>query len=118
MTTTLARISAWLLATAVAFATLGPARYRPHAPVGQDGEHALAFVLVGLAFGVAYRQYRLPSTAIAVVATGVLELAQLWVPGRHARLEDFIVDALTVCVGFVVAAAFDWVVRRLRPEPA
>jgi VanZ family protein len=118
MTTTLARLSAWLLAAAVTFATLGPPRYRPHAHLGQDGEHALAFILVGLAFGLAYRQHRLPAAAIAVVLTGVLELAQLWVPGRHARLEDFIVDALTACAGFVAAALLDRFARRVRPEPA
>ena len=50
------RIFAWLLAAAVTFATLGPPRYRPHSDLGQDGEHALAFVLIGLAFGLAYPQ--------------------------------------------------------------
>ena len=50
--TTILRIIAWLLAAAVTFATLGPPRLRPHAAeFGQDGEHALAFILVGLAFG-------------------------------------------------------------------
>ena len=48
------RLFAWLLAAAVAFATLGPPQYRPHADLGQSGEHTLAFVVVGLAFGLAY----------------------------------------------------------------
>jgi VanZ family protein len=113
------RLSAWLLAAAVTFATLGPPRFRPHANLGQDGEHALAFVLIGLAFGLAYRQHRLLSAAIAVVLTGALEVAQFWAPGRHARLEDFIVDALAACAGFVVAALLDRLVtRRARPEAA
>jgi len=116
--TIMVRLSAWLLAAAVTFATLGPPRYRPHAHLGQDGEHALAFILVGLAFGLAYREQRLLAAAVAVVLTGALELAQLWVPGRHARLEDFIVDALTACVGFVAAALLDRFARRVRPEPA
>ena len=47
--TLILRIIAWLLTAAVTFATLGPARLRPHSDLGQDGEHALAFVLVGLA---------------------------------------------------------------------
>lgn len=116
MTTTLTRFSAWLLAAAVTFATLGPPRYRPHAHLGQDGEHALAFVLLGLAFGLAYRQHRVLAAAIAVVLTGALEIAQFWAPGRHARLEDFMVDALTACAGFVAAALLDRLVRRLRPQ--
>lgn len=101
------RLSAWLLAAAVAFATLGPASLRPHSDLGQDGEHALAFVLVGLAFGLAYPRPRWTVAGIAVVLIGVLELLQMWAPGRHARLEDFVVDALTACVGFALSAAID-----------
>ncbi len=61
------RIIAWLLAAAVTFATLGPPRFRPHSDLGQDGEHALAFILVGLAFGLAYTRNRLLTASIAVV---------------------------------------------------
>ena len=111
--TTLFRIIAWLLAAAVTFATLGPARLRPHSHLGQNGEHALAFVLVGLAFGLAYTGNRLRTAIVMVVLIGVLELAQFAAPGRHARLEDFIVDALAACVGFVIATGVDLVLKRL-----
>ena len=110
------RVSAWLLAAAVAFATLGPPSYRPHSTIGQDGEHALAFVLVGLAFGLAYGSHRLRAAAIAVMLIGALELAQFLAPGRHARLEDFVVDATTACVGFGIAALLEWLARRFRPQ--
>ena len=106
------RIFAWLLAAAVTFATLGPAQSRPHAPFGHDGEHAFAFLLIGLAFGSAYPQTRTIVAAIAVAMTGVLELLQLWAPGRHARLEDFLVDALAACVGFIIVAVFERIFPR------
>ncbi|QDP25129.1 VanZ family protein [Bradyrhizobium cosmicum] len=112
------RCFAWLLAAAVTFATLGPPGLRPHSDLGQDGEHALAFVLVGLAFGLAYRNRRWVVAAVAVVLIGVLELMQFWAPGRHARLEDFLVDAATACAGFVLAAAADWAMARLRASSA
>jgi VanZ family protein len=102
------RIIAWLLTAAVTFATLGPPRYRPHSNLGQDGEHALAFVLVGLAFSLAYPHRRLLTASIAVILIGVLELLQLSMPGRHARLEDFVVDALAACTGIAVATVLDW----------
>jgi VanZ family protein len=111
--TTLFRIAAWLLAAAITFATLGPARMRPHSHLGQDGEHSLAFVLLGLAFGLAYTGNRLRTAFITVIMIGVLELAQFAAPGRHARLEDFIVDALAACVGFVVVVGVEWVMKRL-----
>ncbi|MBS0530863.1 MAG: VanZ family protein [Proteobacteria bacterium] len=109
---TLLRIGAALLIAAVIFATLGPPRYRPHSPLGQDGEHALAFVLVGLAVGLAFPQRRLLVAAVSVVLIGLLEIAQLWAPGRHARLEDFLVDASTACVGLAVAAVIGWLATR------
>jgi VanZ family protein len=110
------RIVAWLLTAAVTFATLGPARLRPQSDLGQDGEHALAFVLVGLAFGLAYPRRRLLTASMAVIFIGALELLQLWMPGRHARLQDFVVDALAACVGIAVAAVLDWVMQRSKND--
>jgi VanZ family protein len=114
MTTTLLRLFAWSLAAAVTFATLGPPSSRPHSHLGQDGEHALAFILIGLAFGLAYTRNRLLTSVVAVVSIGLLEILQLWAPGRHARFEDFAVDAVTACAGLAFAAGFDWATQRLR----
>jgi VanZ family protein len=116
--TIILRLFAWLLAAAVTFATLGPPRFRPHSNFGHDGEHALAFVLLGLAFGLAYTRNRLLTSAIAVVMIGVIEILQLWAPGRHARLEDFVVDALAACVGLGIATGLDWAVQRSRRSRA
>jgi VanZ family protein len=102
---------AWLLAAAVTFATLGPASLRPHAAITHDGEHALAFVLLGLAFALAYPRQRVPAAAVAVASIGLLELLQLFVPERHARLEDFIVDALAALAGFAIPAITGWLLR-------
>ncbi len=112
--TTILRLLAWLLAAAVTFATLGPPQLRPHSDLGQNGEHALAFVLVGLAFGLAYARNRLLTSVASVVMIGLLEILQLWAPGRHARFEDFVVDALAACAGFSIAAGLDWAMQRLR----
>lgn len=110
------RLISWSLAVAVTFVTLGPPRFRPHADLGQNGEHALAFILVGLAFGFAYRQKRPLTALIAVVMSGVIEILQFWAPGRHARLSDFVVDALAVCTGLAMAATLDWAVSRNRTQ--
>jgi len=105
------RIGAWLLAAAVVFATLGPPGYRPHADITHDGEHALAFILVGFAFALAYPRQRLWVAGLSVILIGLLELAQLFVPGRHARLEDFLVDALAALAGFALAVIIGWLLR-------
>src|SRR3954467_775448 len=114
----LVRAFAWLLAAAVSFATLGPPGLRPHSDLGQDGEHALAFILIGLTFGLAYRQRRPAVAAVSVILIGLLELMQFWAPGRHARLEDFLVDAGTTCIGFALAAIADWAMTRFRANSA
>ena len=108
------RIFAWLLTAAITFATLGPPGLRPHSRLGQDGEHALAFILMGLAFGAAYARHRLIIMVIAIVLTAAMEIAQFWAPGRHARLEDFVVDALAACAGIALAAGLDWANQRFR----
>ncbi|MDP1585510.1 MAG: VanZ family protein [Bradyrhizobium sp.] len=105
---------AWLLAAAVAFATLGPPGLRPHSDLGQNGEHALAFVLIGLAFGLAYPQRRCLTAATAVGMIGLIEILQLWAPGRHARWSDFVVDALAACAGLALAAGIGWIMGRSR----
>jgi VanZ family protein len=116
--TIILRLFAWGLAAAIAYATLGPATQRPHSNLGQNGEHALAFVLLGLAFGLAYaRAPRL--TAVLVIAyTGLVEVLQFLAPGRHARLSDFVVDALGACAGFAGALAIDWLIGRARRSAA
>jgi len=108
------KVLAWLLAAAVAFATLGPPGLRPHSDLGQDGEHALAFVLIGLAFGLAYPHRRWLTAISAGVMIGLIEILQFWAPGRHARLSDFIVDALAACAGLALAAGIGWIMGRSR----
>ena len=110
--TIILRLFAWGLAAAIAFATLGPAEQRPHSTLGQNGEHALAFVLLGLAFGLAHTRNRLHTAAFVIAFTGLIEVLQFLAPGRHARLEDFVVDELAASLGLAGAAAFGWTIRR------
>jgi VanZ family protein len=112
------RLVAWGLAAAIAYATLGPATQRPHSNLGQNGEHAFAFVLLGLAFGLAYARAPGRTAVLVIVYTGLVEVLQFLAPGRHARLSDFLVDALAACVGLVGARTIDWMIARLRRSAA
>jgi peptidoglycan/LPS O-acetylase OafA/YrhL len=102
------RLIAWTLAAVVTFFTLGPPSYRPQAYIGQDGDHAIAFLLVGVAFALAYRRNRPLIALVAVALTGIIEILQYWTPDRHARMSDFVVDALAVCAGLAAGTALDW----------
>jgi VanZ family protein len=89
---------AWLLAATIVVLSLGP----PH-PFGQgathDLEHLLIFLATGMAFGLGYpRRVWLLTIALPIFAAAI-EVAQNWVPGRHARISDFLVDAAASCLG-------------------
>jgi VanZ family protein len=116
--TIILRLIAWGLAAAIAYATLGPATQRPHSNLGQNGEHAFAFVLLGLAFGLAYARAPGRTAVLVIVYTGLVEVLQFLAPGRHARLSDFVVDALAACAGLVAARAIDWVIGHFRRSAA
>ena len=61
-----------------------------------------SFCSSGLAFGLG--RPAVPVQLVALLSfTATIELAQLWAPGRHARLSDFIVDALGIGVGIGLA---------------
>jgi VanZ family protein len=93
------KIAGWLLLAAIAFFSLSPASYRPITPLGHTREHFLIHVLLGLAFGIGYVK-RWWLLALGLVAlTGAIEIAQLFVPGRHARVRDFVIDAGAACIG-------------------
>ena len=112
--TIILQLFAWGLAAAIAYATLGPATQRPHSNLGQNGEHAFAFVLLGLAFGLAYARAPRRTAVLVIVYSGLVEVLQFLAPGRHARLSDFVVDALAACAGLVVARVIDWMIGRFR----
>lgn len=108
------RVAAYILAAAIGYATLGPPDLRPHSNLGQNGEHALAFVLLGLTFALAYPRHRLPAAVVSVAFCGALEFLQLFAPGRHARLEDFVVDALATLCGFAIVWVVDFAATSMR----
>jgi VanZ family protein len=111
-----AQIAAWLLLFGAAILTLGPRAIRPHTGIQHDLEHALAFALIGLAFGLGYPRYRIPLAMLAITGIGLMEIVQHWIPGRHANVRDFAVNALGACFGIAAAIAFDQVRRRVRRQ--
>ena len=103
------RCAAWILLIAIAVLSLVPPTLRPETGTPHIFEHAAIFAATGAAFGFGYSG-RAPLTMMGlVIFAAAVEAAQLLVPGRHARLSDFVVDALACCAG--VAAAVQ-VVRR------
>jgi VanZ family protein len=88
-----------MLLALIAFFSLSPASLRPVTPAGQSMEHFLVHILVGVAFGIGYARWILLQALGLVALTGAIELAQIFVPGRHARVSDFLIDAGAACLG-------------------
>ena len=97
------QIVAWLLVLAIVALSIGPPTSRPVTGAGHNLEHFAIFMATGAAFGFGYplRVFILPIAMLAFSA--VIELAQLMVPGRHARLSDFLTDATAACLGVFVS---------------
>jgi hypothetical protein len=93
------RVVAWLALVAIIVLSLVPPGVRPITFFPHNVEHASIFLFDGLAFGVAYLGYQWLLGVSAVVFCASIELAQRLIPGRHARLSDFVVDATAVCIG-------------------
>ena len=101
-----ARVLAWLGAIAIVILSVVPAADRPVTGAGQDPEHFAAFGLVAAAFAVGYRFSLAKSLLVAFAFCAAVELLQVPLPTRHARLSDFIVDLVTASLLIVAIRAW------------
>jgi hypothetical protein len=79
--------------------TIVPPGLRPITHVPHNFEHAVVFLLNGLAFAFGYRGRELLLSIAALPLCAGLEIAQVFVPGRHARISDFAVDVIAALIG-------------------
>jgi VanZ family protein len=97
------RATFWTLLAAIVFFTLVPPTVRPVTSAPPVLEHAVIFLLTGVALAFAY-EVRSSILLLSTVAFSIsLELIQSFVPGRHARVSDALVDAASMCLGIVMA---------------
>jgi VanZ family protein len=96
------RAVAWLLLSSIVVLTVVPPSSRPTTSAPHEMEHAAIFLATGISFGMVYveREWLLSIGAISFCAA--IELLQLYIPGRHARLSDFLVDATAAVFGVFV----------------
>ena len=96
------RIGAWLSVLAIAVLSVVPPDYRVTTDLPRPVEHFSIFLIAGLAFALAY-PYRYDVQIVGLVLfAGILELAQLEVPGRHARLSNFVASTLGMGVAYLL----------------
>jgi hypothetical protein len=100
----IARIAAWLLMAAIVILSVVPPSLRLQTSAPHSVEHFTIFAAAGFAFGLGYKHRHDLLAVLLVIFSGSIEISQLFVPGRHARLSDFIIDAIAACMGLVMAS--------------
>ena len=101
----LARIVAWTLAAILLVLSVVPPELRPETGVPHYFEHFLAYGVTGAVFSSRLSSGSRFSTSSALVFCAVIEILQLFVPGRHARLADFATDAIAACAGIAIVSS-------------
>jgi VanZ family protein len=101
------RLIAWILLTTAVVLTIVPSEFRPVTGAPSGIEHFAMFFLIGAAFALGYARSDYPLCGAAIAFAGSLELLQLFVPTRHARLSDFVIDALAAVIGIALSGVID-----------
>ena len=108
----LLRVLAWALAAVIVVLTWGPVDVRPQ--LGHPHlERIAAHAIVAGVWTLAYPKRPVLVAVGLVLATVALEVGQLFVQGRDARLADAVVKSLGVVLGVLAAMASRWVWQRL-----
>jgi len=98
------RSVAWLIFVAVIALTVVPPELRPVSGLPHAVEHLVIFFLLGTSFAIGYPHHAYSLCILGISFVAALEIMQIFIPGRHARLSDFIVDAASACAGIAVTA--------------
>ena len=107
-------IAAWLLLGCIAFVTLSPIALRPVTGLSANTERLIAWLALGLVFGLAYPRHRLLiGVVLAFAATG-FELGQHLVLGRHGRALDGAVKVGGAGIGLGLSMLLGRLPRRHR----
>jgi len=94
---------AWILLAIIVVASVVPPGLRPGTPLPHAIEHAAIFFVTGVFFGFGYADRLSLLLCGAIVVCAGIEALQLLVPGRHARLIDFVVDATAMSAGLLIS---------------
>ena len=112
---TAARAVGWLGVVAITVLSLVPGSFRPHVLAVSQFEHVAAYALTAVALVLGYPGRRAPRTIVLLLTfyAALMELAQLFIPGRNASLIDIAAGGLGAGIGAMLVL----LLRRTRCEP-
>jgi VanZ family protein len=103
----------WMIVIAIAVLTAGPGEWRPQTFVPAQFERFAAYFVASslLAFGVTGRRRVILIGMLMMLYAGVLETAQLWIPGRDAGITDFAAKASGAWFGVLLISTLRFFTR-------
>ncbi len=107
MTNKIAKPLAWLLLAFILFVTVSPIGLRPHTIETPDIDRALAYLVAGLAFALAYPKQWKTVAILLICGALAIEWLQYFSPTRHPRFHDAAVKALGASLGLIVGWIFN-----------
>jgi VanZ family protein len=113
------RAAGWILIIVIAVLSVVPPAQRPVTGVASSNfEHLAIYLTTGLLLAIGYRDRLSAVVAGLLMFAGLIELVQLFVPGRHARFSDFFIDCVASAAGVALVALGTRIFQRIfsRPE--
>jgi VanZ like family len=109
------RLAAWGAVVVIAVLTLVPIEWRPHTGAPGHLEQAAAYVVAATLFSLGYpRRSLIVIIALFLIYAATLEIAQHYVPSRHASVSDWIAKSFGALIGvFVGTFILRWWLRPL-----
>jgi VanZ family protein len=97
----LLRFLTWAGVAAIGILSWTPGDYMIRTGIGSHTEHVTAYFLASATATLGYGRRKDPAliSALYCAYAGLLEVGQLWVPGRHAGFDDFSASAIGVLLG-------------------
>jgi VanZ family protein len=111
----LARVAAWLAVLTIIVLSVVPGKMRPHVLGNDFAEHFLAYFTTASLFASGYEgsSHLLSSGVLLATSAGLLEIVQLWVPGRNADIREFAASMLAAWLGLFVVSVVRFARERL-----
>ena len=108
----------WCAVAVIAALSLVPGQVRPHVLATGQYEHFAAYLTASAVLVLGYRD-RANTILIALLLSGfsgVVEILQMWIPGRHSQLMDITFSSFGACTGIVIISVALSFLSRSEPQ--
>jgi VanZ family protein len=109
-------IAGWLAVFTIVVLSLLPGSERPHTGASGHIEHIAAYLITAALLTFGYKGRRVWAIVIVSLTalSGLMEILQIFIPGRHAGFDDFAISSLGSAVGAALIWGYLTYLRRMR----